>query len=40
VVEQSVIDFLDRYVRGKKAALDRLQRDAGVAGVASLEASA
>ena len=39
VVNRAALDFLDRYVRNKKGALDRLQRDAAVDGVASLEAS-
>lgn len=39
VVERTTVDFLDRYVRGRKGALATLQRDGNVAGVASLQAT-
>jgi dienelactone hydrolase len=39
VVERSVIAFLDYYVKGDRAALARLRRDADVSGVASLTAA-
>jgi fermentation-respiration switch protein FrsA (DUF1100 family) len=37
VVVASVTDFLDRYLKGDKAGLARLTRDATVAGVASIQ---
>jgi dienelactone hydrolase len=37
VVVSTTIDFLDAYVKGKTAAVSRLQRDADVAGVATLQ---
>jgi dienelactone hydrolase len=37
VLKQSTIDFWDRYLKGDKAALDKLRTDANVAGSASLE---
>ena len=39
VVERTTTAFLDAYVKGKKAALERLVRVGNVDGVASLEAS-
>lgn len=39
VVEKTTIDFLDRYVKDERPALKRLQADADVSGVASLEAA-
>jgi dienelactone hydrolase len=38
-VVKTVTDFLDSYLKGKKAALPRLERDGNVDGVASVEAS-
>lgn len=39
VVEDTTIAFLDCYVKGDRAALQRLQRDGDVSGVASIEAA-
>ncbi len=39
VVERTTTDFLDRYVKGQAGALTRLQRDANVNGVSSLQAA-
>jgi predicted dienelactone hydrolase len=39
VVERTTVDFLDRYVKGVRGATARLQRDANVAGVASLQSA-
>jgi len=39
VVEQVTVDFLDRYLKGKKSALRRLEQHGAVDDVASLEAS-
>lgn len=39
VVERTIIDFLDGYVKGDQAALHRLQRAGAVSGVASIEAA-
>jgi predicted dienelactone hydrolase len=38
VVERTTTDFLDRYVKGQAGALARLQHDANVTSVASLQA--
>ncbi len=37
VIVRSVLDFLDRYVRGQRGALAALQADATVSGVASIQ---
>lgn len=37
VVERTTIDFLDGYVKGQRAALARLRKDAQVPGVATLQ---
>ena len=39
VVVAATIDFLDRYEKGDQGALDRLTRDATLAGVATIESS-
>ena len=36
VLKQSTVDFLDRYLKGDRSALDRLHTDANVPGAASL----
>jgi dienelactone hydrolase len=37
VLKESTIDFFNRYLKGDKAALDKLRKDAGVQGVSTLE---
>ncbi len=37
VLKKSTVDFWDRYLKGDKAALDKLRTDANLAGSASLE---
>lgn len=39
VVERTTTDFLDRYVKGQPGALPRLQREANVPSVSSLQAA-